>query len=146
MKDHQRQFIIGAWVSVFFAVLFALPALLDAMPVWQGVLVVSLCVLLSLWLWLRGSGRLGVDMRVELEQWMKTPSRLEAYDSRRLEEDADTTSDGDIVAGGPARWRIRFYLSNGRRYSTSVSQRKKAPFIRALRVVFPQIKCRRRRR
>ena len=146
MKDHQRQFIIGAWVSVFFAVLFALPALLDAMPRWQGVLAVSAFMLLSLWCWLRGSGRLGVDMRAELERWIETPSQVEAYDSRRLEEDADTSGDAEIVTGGPARWRIRFYLSDGRRYSTSVSQGKKALFIQALRVVFPEIQCRRRRK
>ena len=146
MRAHQRQFIIGAWVAAFFAGLFALPALLDAMPAWQGALAVGALMLLSLWLWLRGSGRLGVDLRAELERWIENPKLLEAYDSRRLEESVDVTGDEDIVTGGPARWRIRFYLANGQRRSMSVSQREKARFIRALRVVFPEIKCRRRRR
>jgi hypothetical protein len=143
---HHKKFFHMAGVALFFLSLFGLVGLLDGMPLWQAGLACAVLGLIALLLCLRGLGRLGTDVRVELERWIRDPSLVEAYDSKMVDDGHDQIGEAGASSGGPPSWRVRIYLASGRKISMSMGRKEKTRFIRSLREVFPEIKCRRIRK
>ena len=147
VQSHQRQYFHYAWVAILFLSMIALVGLKDGMPLWQAVLACSILALIALFCILRALGKLGRDLRVELERWLDEPGLIEGYDSKMVSDGHEDWGDGDyFVGGGAAGWRIRIYLSAGGKVSMGMGRKEKTQFIRALRATFPDIRSRRIRK
>ena len=140
---HQGKFIQGVWLILFFVFAIALVGITDGMPLWEAGLACGVLGLLAGGLWLRGTGRWGVDVRIEVERWIHNPKLLLAYDSKKVNDGEDPLPNLDVSTGGTVHWRLRFHLAEGGWVSISMSQKEKRKYLQAMRLVFPDVKRRR---
>jgi hypothetical protein len=141
-EGNQKQFVYGAWILLGFVAMFALIGLIDAMPMWQAGLSCGVLGLVALGLWLRGTGRLGTNVQAELEAWIEDPSLLVEYQCTRINDGQEQLGEA-WETGGPPKWRVLFYLADGRKVSMGMIQKEKPKALQAIGVIFPDLKRRR---
>ena len=145
-KYKHTELTIWAYVILVLASVLAYIGFSDGMPLWQAGIACSVLTSLALWLWLRGRGLLGIDLRLEFEALIADPSQVVGYSNTKAGDGNDEfhTTDGDTYSsGGYPTWKTRFYLADDRILSIGLIEPKKRRVMKAVKTLFPHAKRRR---
>ena len=145
-KYKHTELTVWAYVILVLASVLAYIGFSDGMPLWQAGIACSVLTSLALWLWLRGRGLLGIDLRLEFETLIADSSQVIGYSNTKTGNGNDEIDIQDGITsgtGGDPTWQTRLYLADERILCISLIEPKKRRVMKAIKTLFPHAKRRR---
>ena len=136
--ESQRQYTIAAFMSGGLTLLL-ICAFYSSDDLVNGMICVSFFVPLTVFLWLKGKGKWGSNYMEKMEKWIQNPDQIVKYKSKLIHKADIIDIDDYNTASTDAIYKITFTFSDQSETSIKVTLRDKRSFIPALKVVFPQL-------